>query len=89
VGVPQHFDLFDTRRVQRKSSLYTNAMRGDPSHGKIGIRAAPPAHAQDGASHQLNPLPIALNDAVMNLYIITHPEIRKIRFQPKVLFLLL
>jgi hypothetical protein len=78
VGVPQHFDLFDARRVQGEGSLYTDTVSGNTPHSEIRVGAAPSAHAHDGASHQLNPLPVALNDAVVDLNIITYPRLGKI-----------
>jgi len=87
--MPEYFDLFHTRRVQGKRSLHTNAMGGDSPHSEIRVGAAPFAHAHDGTSHQLNSLPVALNDAIVDLHIITDPEQGKIRLQPNVFFLLL
>jgi hypothetical protein len=89
VGVPAYFDLFDARRVQGKSSLHTDAVGRDTPHSKTCVGASTFADAQDGTTHQLDPLSITLDDAKVNLYVIASSQAGQIRFQPDVFFLLL
>jgi hypothetical protein len=89
VGVSQHLDLFEARRVERKGSLNANAMGGDAPYGKVGVGASAPAHAHHGSAHQLNSFPLALDDTEMDPHIVTDPEAGVVRFQSDVVLQLL
>jgi hypothetical protein len=89
MGMPEHFDLFDTRRMQRKGTLNPNTVRGNPPYGEVGIGATSPTHAHDCAPHQLDSLPVTLDDSVVDLHIIANAETWKIRFQSDIFLKLL
>lgn len=89
VRMAQHFDLFDPWRMKRESPLDANTVGCNPAHGELGVCASASAHAHNGASHQLDPLAIAFDDAVVDLHIITHLEMWQIRFQADIFLLLL
>ena len=74
MGMTQHFDLFDARRMGRKSPLDAYAVCGDAANSKAGVDRSPP-DAHDSAADQLDPLLAALDDAEMHLYVVARPEI--------------
>jgi hypothetical protein len=89
MGVPEHLDLFDTRRVQGKCPFYADTVSGDAPDSEPGVGAASLADAHDGAADQLDPLPLAFDDAKVHLHIVANPEVRKVRLETDIVLELL
>jgi len=84
MGMPPDLDLFDAGRVKGKGALHADAMGGDAPHRKVGVGSSSLADAHNGAAHQLDALPLALDDAEVDLYVVAHPESGQVRLEAKV-----
>jgi hypothetical protein len=89
VGVPSHFDLFKARGMQGERSLHADSVCRHAPHSKVGIGACPLADAYDDATHQLDPLSVAFDDAEMDFYVVADAQVGKIGPEANVLLLLL
>jgi hypothetical protein len=62
MSVAMHLNLFYTRRVQNEGPLYPNSVGSDSAYGKVPLVAAI-SQADDPAAHELDSLPLALDNA--------------------------
>jgi hypothetical protein len=76
--MPSHFDLLDSGRMKGKGPLDAYSVSRDAPHGKVRVCPSTFANAYDGASDQLNSLPITLYDAKVNLHIVPNPKVREV-----------
>ena len=87
--VPQNLYLFDAWGVQGKGSFYADAMGGDAADCEVGVGASTPANAHHHTAYQLDPLPIALDDAKAHLHVVADAQLRQVRLDANVILLLL
>jgi len=80
--MPQYLDLLNAGRMQRKGSLHTNTMGGNPAHCERRFGASSLTNAHDRATDQLDPLAVALHDTKVHLHIVADLKLGQIGLFP-------
>jgi len=75
--------------VDGEASLDAYAVSGNTPHCELGVGPTAPGDADDRAAHELDTLSVAFHDPEVDLYVVSHAEVRPIGLESDVLLELL